>query len=155
MNIEFDLTAARGLPRYVRAVAAELGLGSSSFFVQLDSPAHAYLAIDGRLPHSPDRDLALLWDEEHGWALAEETASAENLNVLAYLGGDVLPSPAVVARFACLPLSTVRSNPPVPAVLRRAGDDDDLVQRLGRYTPPGDAPGSPVSAGPPGAAPVG
>ncbi|MFI6026647.1 DUF6292 family protein [Amycolatopsis magusensis] len=155
MNIEFDLAAARGLPRYVREVAAELGLGSGSFFVQLDSPAHAYLAIDERLARFPDRELALVWDEEDGWALAVETTSADNLTVLAYLGGDVLPSPAVVARFARRPLSAVRSNSPEPPALRTAGDHDDLIQRLGRYTPPGDGPGSPVSPEPPSAAPVG
>ncbi|MDI5979648.1 DUF6292 family protein [Amycolatopsis magusensis] len=132
MNIEFDLAAARGLAWYVREVAAELGLGGGCFFVQLDSPAHAYVAIDERLPRFPDRDLALVWDEEHGWALAVETASAEDLIVLAYLGGDVLPPPAVVARFACLPLSAVRLTSPEPPVLRRTGDHDDLVQRLGR-----------------------
>ncbi|UJW28487.1 DUF6292 family protein [Saccharothrix sp. AJ9571] len=134
MTIEFDFAAARGLPQYVREVAAELGLGSGSFFVQLDSPAHAYLAIDERLPRYPDRDLALLWDEEHGWALAVETASAEDLIVLAYLGGDVVPPPAVVARFACRPLGALRLTSPEPPVLRRAGDDDDLIQRLGRFT---------------------
>ncbi|MGV9301451.1 DUF6292 family protein, partial [Amycolatopsis sp. NPDC003676] len=30
----------------------------------------AYVALDGHLPAYPGRDVALLWDEIHGWAAA-------------------------------------------------------------------------------------
>ncbi|WP_311771488.1 DUF6292 family protein [Actinophytocola algeriensis] len=41
--------------------------------------------------------MALLWEERHGWSAAIETHSGEDLLVVAYLGRDVLPAPAVVA----------------------------------------------------------
>jgi hypothetical protein len=84
---------------------------------------------------TPDRDLALLWDERHGWSAAMETHSGEDLIVLAYLNGeDVLPEPCEVARF----LAALRANDhsvgrPDPPRLRAAGHHDALTARLLAY----------------------
>ncbi|WP_133794717.1 DUF6292 family protein [Actinokineospora alba] len=107
-----------------------LGLSGHSSYLQMDRPASVYLALDGRLPRFPDRDVALLWDEERGWAAAAETHSGEDLIVVAYLGHDVLPPPTLVANW----VTRLRSGDPVgsirPVRLRRADTDDDLVGRL-------------------------
>uniref|UniRef100_UPI0035E4303C DUF6292 family protein n=1 Tax=Amycolatopsis pithecellobii TaxID=664692 RepID=UPI0035E4303C len=68
----------------LRKVTDALGIGLESCTVDHDSPVSAYVALDGRLPHYPDRDVALLWDERHGWAAAIETHSGEDLIVLRY-----------------------------------------------------------------------
>jgi len=72
---------------YLDDVTAELGIGLESCTLDHDTPLSAYVALDTRLPHYPDRDVALLWDEERGWAAAIETHSGEDLIVLRYLGG--------------------------------------------------------------------
>lgn len=51
------------------------------------------------MPSHIGRDTALLWDERRGWAFAAETHSGENLLVLAYLGGELVPAPARVHGF--------------------------------------------------------
>ena len=66
MELDFDDAVTWGLRGYVRRVTAELGLTGECSYVQSEQPATAYLALDGRLPGFPDRDVALLWDEEHG-----------------------------------------------------------------------------------------
>jgi len=58
--------------------------------VQLGPPVEAYLALDHRLSSHPDRDVALLWDEEHGWALGIETHGGADVTVLSYVGEHVL-----------------------------------------------------------------
>jgi hypothetical protein len=134
MELEFDSPAAYGLRHYVHLVAKELGLTGESSFVQLEAPANAYIALDDRLPRFPGRDLALIWDEEHGWAIAVETHSAEDLIVQACLGHDVLPPPRVVAQFA----RSSHNAPPgqsVLPVLRHRDDRDDLEARLAGYLP--------------------
>lgn len=102
---------------YLAEVTAALGVGLESCTVDHDSPVSAYVALDGRLPRHPGRDVALLWDEIHGWAAAIETHSGEDLIVLRYLGGHTpVPPPDRVARF----VTALREN-------------DD---RVGRLTPP-------------------
>ncbi|WP_410652662.1 DUF6292 family protein [Amycolatopsis sp. cmx-4-54] len=102
---------------YLAEVTEALGVGLESCTVDHDSPVSAYVALDERLPTHPERDVALLWDEIHGWAVAIETHSGEDLIVLRYLGGKTAtPSPAEVARF-----------------LRAVREDDHSV---GRLTPP-------------------
>jgi hypothetical protein len=61
MDLDFDSPAANGLRRYIRLVSDELALTGESSCVQLEPPAHAYLAVDGRLKSFPTRDLALIW----------------------------------------------------------------------------------------------
>jgi hypothetical protein len=89
----------RSLRRYVAAVAEALGIGLESCAIDPHSPPSAYIALDQRVPRYPDRDLALLWDEKHGWAAAVETHSGEDLVVLTYRGGDPLPTPSEVVGF--------------------------------------------------------
>ncbi|WP_414941900.1 DUF6292 family protein [Amycolatopsis sp. cmx-11-51] len=102
---------------YLAEVTAALGIGLESCTVDHDSPVSAYVALDERLPRHPGRDVALLWDEMHGWAAAIETHSGEDLIVLRYLGGTTAtPPPARVAHF----VSALRA-------------DDD---RVGQLTPP-------------------
>ncbi|MFD7655774.1 DUF6292 family protein [Actinosynnema sp. NPDC059797] len=96
MDWEFDENAIRALRAYVLRVTRALGLTGESSYVQEDT---AYLALDGRLPGFPDRDVALLWDAERGWAVAVESDSSEPPFVLARLRGPVRPEPAAVARW--------------------------------------------------------
>jgi hypothetical protein len=96
MDWEFDENVIRALRAYVLRVTRALGLSGESSYVQEDT---AYLALDGRLPGFPDRDVALLWDAERGWAVAVESDSSEPPFVLARLRGPVRPEPAAVARW--------------------------------------------------------
>src|ERR1700743_3781772 len=94
-----DETVA-GLRDYVALVAAALGVGLESCAIEPYPPASAYIALDARLARFPHRDLALLWDERHGWSAGVETHSGEDLIVVAYRSGDLLPPPAAVRTFA-------------------------------------------------------
>lgn len=126
--------AVPALLGYLRDVTAELGIGLESCTIDHDSPVSAYVALDTRLPHYPGRDLALLWDEERGWAAAIETHSGEDLIVLRYLGGaTIAPSPRRVARFVtALHEDDHTVGRPDPAELRSAGDDRELAALLHR-----------------------
>ncbi|WP_370964378.1 DUF6292 family protein [Amycolatopsis sp. cg9] len=109
--------ALTALWTHLAEVTAALGIGPESCTVDHDSPVSAYVALDERLPGYPGRDVALLWDEVHGWAAAVETHSGEDLIVLRYLGGPtIVPPPGDVARFV------------------RALHEDD--HRVGRLDPP-------------------
>src|SRR5262245_65126331 len=99
MNLDFHSPAARGLRRYVRLVAAELDPAAEHMAVHWTHPVHAYLALPGRLRWFPSRDVALTWDERHGWAMILTARPTESLAVLRYLGLDVLPAPGDVAVF--------------------------------------------------------
>jgi hypothetical protein len=88
------------LQAYLADITTVLGVGLESCAVDHDSPVSAYIALDEHLPGYPFRDVALLWDEVHGWAAAIETHSGEDLIVMRYLGGPtIVPSPGHVARF--------------------------------------------------------
>jgi RIO-like serine/threonine protein kinase len=84
---------------YVESVARELGIGLESAVIDPGSPASAYLALDLRQPGT-DNDLALLWDERHGWSLVVETNSLAELRTLSRLPDEAVPEPKVVAGFA-------------------------------------------------------
>ncbi|WP_410599495.1 DUF6292 family protein [Amycolatopsis sp. lyj-90] len=91
---------APALWAYLAEVSDALGIGLESCTVDYDSPVSAYIALDVRLRNHPERDVALLWDELGGWALATETQAGNDLSVVRRLGGDSpLPSPARVAHF--------------------------------------------------------
>jgi hypothetical protein len=124
--------AVPALLGYLRDVTAELGIGLESCTLDHDSPISAYVALDTRLPHYPDRDVALLWDEERGWSAAIETHSGEDLIVLRYLGGSTIaPSPRRVARFVtALHEDDHTIGRPDPVVLRTAGTADELAALL-------------------------
>jgi Family of unknown function (DUF6292) len=132
IDTDLEFWFQRGLRAYLGEVARALGLGLESCTVDVDVPVSAYLAVDWRLRRFPDRDVALLWDEVHGWAVAVEAACGEEMIVLAYLGGaDILPEPRVIVRF----LGALRAGAQVPdgpgsPVLRRAGRHQELLPLL-------------------------
>lgn len=84
---------------YVDQVATAIGVPSDATGHEVTDTATAYLALDRRCVAHPDHDLMLVWDEHLGWYIAAETAPAEIPVVMAYLDGEVVPSPASVARF--------------------------------------------------------
>ncbi|WP_410626939.1 DUF6292 family protein [Amycolatopsis sp. cmx-8-4] len=92
--------ALAALWAYLADVTTALGIGLESCTIDHDSPVSAYIALDEHLPGYPGRDVALLWDEIHGWAAAIETHSGEDLITVRYLGGPtIVPLPEDVARF--------------------------------------------------------
>jgi hypothetical protein len=107
-----ELVLHHRLPAYLAAVSAAVGVGVESCTADFGNPASAYIALDTRLPRHPGRDVALLWDERHGWSAALENDSGQDLLVVAYLGGELVPRPQRLARF----LAAVRRGD-VPAVL--------------------------------------
>ncbi|EOD70247.1 DUF6292 family protein [Amycolatopsis vancoresmycina] len=131
-GIDRDHGLRSGLTGYLAAVSAAVGVGEESCTLDLDAPTSAYIALDERLSRHPGRDMALLWDERHGWAFAMETHSGEDLLVLAYLGGELVPSPARVRGFVTAIRSAGGASAlPVPPDLR--GDRGDLLGRLRRH----------------------
>ena len=133
--MELRSRTSRGLRRYVGLVTEELGYTGHACHVQVEAPATGYLPLDERMPAFPGRDLALLWDERHGWCGAIETASGEDLIVVSYLGKDVLPPPRVVARFVADLIAGEGPGQAEPPAFRETGADDDLAERLAAYAP--------------------
>jgi len=132
MESEFGGAAVRGLHRYVRLVIDDLRLSGNAYYLQLDPTAGAYIALDRTLPGHPGCDVALVWNEREGWALALETDSREDLIVVDRLGTEILPSPRVVATFtrdayASDPMGDTGDSP-VPIC-------HDLAERLAAYAP--------------------
>ncbi|WP_409179602.1 DUF6292 family protein [Amycolatopsis sp. VS8301801F10] len=117
---------------YLDEVARALGVGPESRTVDQDSPLSAYLALDDRLPGYPGRDVALLWDEVHGWSAAVETHSGEDLIVIRYLGGDsVAPPPARLVRFlTALREDDHRIGQLTPPTLRSVGSPAEIATLL-------------------------
>jgi len=145
MDVDFETALARGLSRYVRLVADTLGLGDGGYYVQVEPSASAYLPLDGRLAAYPDHDVALIWDQVHGWALGIE-ANAEDVVPVRYLGGSLLPLPSLVARFVNrLFREQVSGRAEPPARL----DSADLVERLRAYGRPQRKEGTNEYAGTP------
>ncbi|MFE3175141.1 DUF6292 family protein [Amycolatopsis sp. NPDC059235] len=145
MDLDEDAVPARGLRRYVDAVGAAVGAGPDLVVWLLDAPATAYVPLYGRLPVFPELDLALVWDEQAGWAVAVEADSGFDLVEVSYLGGDVLPVPAAVARFVRALTAGGRPGRPDRPVLREVGDPG-LDRRLAAWPPAGAAspePGTP------------
>jgi hypothetical protein len=130
MELDFDDDLPTGLRGYVRLVTGELGLTGECSYVH-DEPTGAYLALDGRLPGFPDRDVALVWDEDSGWSVAVETHSGEDLIVHAYFGPEVLPAPEAVARWAHGLLRGERRATSRPGARRQS--HKDLVRRVAPY----------------------
>jgi len=97
-----DSSALRALTRYVHRVAEGLGVGPESTWCELADQPNAYVALEH---HRGRTDMALVWDEQHGWAAVVETYSGEDMLVLAYFGPDPLPVPADVVAFTELVLA--------------------------------------------------
>ncbi|MFC7613284.1 DUF6292 family protein [Actinokineospora soli] len=130
MELDFDDRVVRGLHGYLREVTGRLGLSGDSGYVHAERPVSAYLALEGRLPGFPDRDVALLWDEDGGWAIAVETHSGEDLLVQDRYGAELVPAPDAVARWV-RSLLDGKGRPRRVAPPRRA--QDDVAARLALY----------------------
>lgn len=132
MNVHFEDTLTWWLRSYVRAVAKALGLRGECSCVQTQRPMSVYLALDGRLPRFPDRDVALLWDEERGWSAAVESSRGSDLTVVDHLGHEVLSSPELIAQW----VQRLRSDdfrPHARPVRSRNASDLDLFACLAAY----------------------
>jgi hypothetical protein len=132
VDVEPYGAAARGLRRYLREVCRAVGVGPEASCWELDERTTAYIAVDGRLPGYPHHDLALIWDEENGWAAALETSSGDDMIILCYLGLDVLPPPSVIARFLAALRADECPGQFEPPALRVAFADDGFPGRLSR-----------------------
>jgi hypothetical protein len=89
----------RSLAAYVNQVAVAIGVPRDSVAYEVSDTATAYLGLGRRSPAHAGRDLMVVWDEQLGWQVAVETHPDETPLVLSYLRGDIVPPPAVVARF--------------------------------------------------------
>ena len=126
-----DNALASGLSGYIRAVADALDVTVEATDFEVSDTATAYLGLAVTSPQHPGHDLMLIWSERQGWALAAETSPAERPAVLAYLGPDLVPNPAAVARFvrdAIADFPVGERTPPTITPGRR-----DLGARLARY----------------------
>lgn len=129
-----DERAEWGLRGYVCRIATALGVGPESVCCEWERPANGYLALDGRIPGYPERDVALVWDAVHGWAVGFETGSGEDVLMCAYLGGDVLPVPDRVVTF----VRDVLAGHPVGRGQARPLDNKNLTARLIHYNHPAE-----------------
>ena len=123
----------RGLREYIRLVADTLALTGDEYHVQPNPPADAYLALHGSLASFPDRDAALIWDEDHGWALAVEARCGEDLIVTGYFGDDIVPPPLSVAQFvwrSCDGAGLAAFEPPT------SSERETVLVRLAAYAEP-------------------
>ncbi|MFD4368611.1 DUF6292 family protein [Rhodococcus sp. NPDC058521] len=92
----------QGFDGYIRTVVRELGVPIENWCCSTDPPMEAIVQIEGMLPGHPGRDVALVWGEKLGWALAVETRSGEDMIIVRELGGEPMPAPSVVRAFANL-----------------------------------------------------
>jgi uncharacterized protein DUF6292 len=118
-----DNVAVRVLSRYVHQVAEGLGVGPESTWCETGDQPTAYVALEH---HRGRQDVALVWDESHGWAAAVETHSGEDMLVLAYFGLDPVPPPADVVAFT----KRVLAGEPAGQVDPPDCEPVDLVSRL-------------------------
>ncbi|KFU76010.1 hypothetical protein SAMN04489729_1866 [Amycolatopsis lurida] len=98
---EAGLELKTRLNAYLEDVAAALGIRRDACTVDLAGPVTARMRLNWRLPGFPERDVDLMWHEEHGWSAAVATHSGDDHHVVvAYLGGRTVASqPRLVARF--------------------------------------------------------
>ncbi|WP_147397392.1 DUF6292 family protein [Amycolatopsis panacis] len=119
--------AEHGLRRYTARIAAAVGAGAEAAWCEWADAPSAYIALDQRLPNHPDRDAALIWTAERGWAVAMETGCGEDLLITASLSGDVLAAPETVATWLRAVLTGTSSD------ARRdpsAAVSTDVIRRL-------------------------
>lgn len=124
---EVSELAEHGLRHYTAQIAAAVGAGPEAVWCEGADAPSAYVALDHRLPGHPDRDVALIWAAERGWAVAVETGCGEDLLITASLGGDVLPAPETVATW----VRSVLAGKHTDAHRRpHAGAGTDITRRL-------------------------
>jgi hypothetical protein len=131
MELDRDGAEARGLRRYVRLVAEAVGVGAEASTLQLDDPLSVYLALERCSPRHPDRDLALLWGERHGWSLGVETTISADVLVLGFLAGEVLPPPHTVADYVAAACRDDEFGASVPRVTPLS--PEEMSARLVEY----------------------
>jgi hypothetical protein len=129
--------AEHGLRRYTARTAAAVGAGPEAAWCECADLPSAYIALDRRLPDHPDRDAALIWAAERGWAVAVETGCGEDLLITASLGGDVLPAPVTVAAFV---RAVLAGRPPDTRGRPSTAGSADLTRRLANWAGHGPAP---------------
>jgi hypothetical protein len=111
-------------------VAVGVGAGIEQWCCRREHPLEAYIALDRTVPRFPGREVALLWEETCGWALAVETRSGEDLIVLGYLGEHAVPTPDAVADFA----ATLGTRNPHWVMNRPLADSDETARELRSYS---------------------
>ncbi|MGW5053683.1 DUF6292 family protein [Actinokineospora sp. NPDC004072] len=120
----------RALAGYVEAIADLLGVPAEGTTWEVTDTATAYLALTGRSPDHPGREVMLVWAESRGWAVSIETAPGEPPIVLARSGA-VVPPPAEVARLVADSLARrAPARCARPARLSRPA----LAERLHRHS---------------------
>ncbi|WP_245633693.1 DUF6292 family protein [Amycolatopsis jejuensis] len=119
----------RALAAYVREVAAAVGVTVECTSCEVADTVTAYVALSGRSPRFPGRDLMLLWSVRQGWTVAVETTPAEPAQVVAHLGGDLTPEPERVRRFVDDVLGARETARPARPVLA-VSSHGDLRTRL-------------------------
>jgi len=130
MNLDWDEMAARGLRCYVRLVAEAIGVSDEASLVQLDEPVCVYLALDRCPVCYPNSDLALVWDERHGWALALESVGCARLG---WLDAGPLPAPRTVAAYVATACAGSGFGPAAPESGKLSRG---LAARLALYAEP-------------------
>ncbi|WP_410608171.1 DUF6292 family protein [Amycolatopsis sp. lyj-109] len=135
-------TLERGLAQYVRAVASAVGVPVESTTVEISDTATAYLGLPRRWLDRPDHDVMLVWSERRGWSLAVETEPTAAPEVIAHHGGeDLVPTPAVVARFVADAAAGQHLGPANPVAVTTA-TRTSLTRQLRPYL--GSEPESPA-----------
>ncbi|MEU5260708.1 DUF6292 family protein [Amycolatopsis sp. NPDC021455] len=133
-------TFERGLAQYVRAVASAVGVPAESTTVEISDTATAYLGLPRRWLDRPDHDVMLVWTERRGWSLAVETEPTAATEVIAHHGGaDLVPTPAVVARFVADTAAGRHCGPAAPSAVNtatRTSLSEQLRPYLGSETEP-------------------
>ncbi|MGV9301141.1 MULTISPECIES: DUF6292 family protein [Amycolatopsis] len=119
----------QALAAYVREVAAAVGVSVECTSCEVTDTITAYVALSGRSPRFPGRDLMLLWTMRQGWSVAVETTPAEAPQQVAQLGGDVTPAPERVRRFVADVVSSAeKAGTPGPVLA--VSSHGDLRTRL-------------------------
>jgi hypothetical protein len=73
---------SRVLNGYIADVAVMLGIPAMAWWCEIADHSEAHLGLAEHAPGVPDRDVALLWDEDDGWSIAVEASSGKDLIVL-------------------------------------------------------------------------
>ncbi|WP_199817689.1 MULTISPECIES: DUF6292 family protein [Amycolatopsis] len=119
----------QALAAYVREVAAAVGVSVECTSCEVTDTITAYVALSGRSPRFPGRDLMLLWTMRQGWSVAVETTPAESPQPVAQLGGDVTPAPERVRRFVAEVVSSAETAGK-PGPVLAVSSHGDLRTRL-------------------------
>jgi hypothetical protein len=127
-----SFAVAGALTSYVRSVAGFVGVPPEGTSCELTDTATAYLALPQHAPGHPDHDLMLVWDERDGWAVSLETDPNGPAVLVGRLGGDLVPSPEVVAHFVA---DVMAGRPPAPSdeVQRAPVGRRALAERMNRH----------------------